>query len=245
MASTIPVMIDRLPRRLRVAFGVAATGSGSDSATATAGTVVDFVAYSVDCILSGRTVLDGDRLSDMLNDHEEYALIGVTVERFDGGPPMVVDEVVVSRDEIWVVHTGDPRGVEARRHRTSQQYVALKMSPYRVRGFFHGLPGTNPINSIGRRKTMIPLTNVRIEYTIDGDVRETRVDVAIVNRDQVEWLDSIEPDRAEFPPKPTPRQTEAPTDAGGESTTAPADGSAATGLEPSAAAQTEVTADRA
>ena len=68
------------------------------------------MAYSVDCILSGRTVLDGDRLSDMLNDHDEYALIGVTVERFDGGEPMVVDEVVVARDEIWVVHTGEPGG---------------------------------------------------------------------------------------------------------------------------------------
>ena len=77
------------------------------------------------------------------------------------------------------------------------------MSPYRVRGFFHGLPGTNPINSIGRRKPMVPLTNVRIEYTVDGELRETRVDVAIVNREQVEWLDAIEPDRAEFPPKPT------------------------------------------
>ncbi len=206
MAPTIPFMIDRLPRRLRVAFGAPEVASESDGSSPNeAGQVVDFVAYSVDCILSGRTVLDGDRLSDMLNDHDEYALLGVTVERFDGGPPMVVDEVVVSRDEIWVVHTGEPRGVEARRHRTSQQYVALKMSPYRVRGFFHGLPGTNPITSIGRRKAMIPLTNVRIEYTIDGDVRETRVDVAIVNRDQVEWLDAIEPDRAEFPPKPTHR----------------------------------------
>ncbi len=165
----------------------------------------------------------------MLNDHDEYALIGVTVERFDGGPPMVVDEIVVSRDEIWVVHTGEPRGIEARRHRTSQQYVALKMSPYQVRGFFHGLPGTNPINSIGRRKSMIPLTNVRIEYTIDGDVHETRVDVAIVNRDQVEWLDAIEPDRAEFPPKPAPRML---------------DDAAEVVVTAAAAAQPGVTADR-
>jgi hypothetical protein len=30
---------------------------------------VDFVAYGEDFILSGRTVLDGDRLTDMLNRH--------------------------------------------------------------------------------------------------------------------------------------------------------------------------------
>jgi hypothetical protein len=231
-------MIDRLPRRLRVAFGAPEARPGSaDSGPDGGGTVVDFVAYSVDCILSGRTVIDGDRLSDMLNDHDEYALLGVTVERFDGGPPMVVDELVVSRDEIWVVHTGAPRGVEARRHRTSQQYVALKMSPYRVRGFFHGLPGTNPITSIGRRKAMIPLTNVRIEYTIDDDVRETRVDVAIVNRDQVEWLDSIEPDRAEFPPKPTPRTPD-------EDVETTKDATAVTAADAPSAAGPEVTPDR-
>ena len=234
-------MIDRLPRRLRVAFGAPEAAPGSDGpSTPGSGQIVDFVAYSVDCILSGRTVLDGDRLSDMLNDHDEYALIGVTVERFDGGPPMVVDEVVVSRDEIWVVHTGEPRGVEARRHRTAQQYVALKMSPYRVRGFFHGLPGTNPISSIGRRKPMIPLTNVRIEYTVDGEVRETRVDVAIVNRDLVEWLDAIEPDRAEFPPKPTHRPPEATTVTRDETAAAAAD----TVAPAAPAAQPEVTADR-
>jgi len=238
MAPTIPVMIDRLPRRLRLAFGAPEAPSGSDDLAAPESVrVVDFVAYSVDCILSGRTVLDGDRLSDMLNDHDEYVLLGVTVERFDGGPPMVVDEVVVSRDEIWVVHTGEPRGVEARRHRTSQQYVAIKMSPYRVRGFFHGLPGTNPVTSIGRRKSMVPLTNVRIEFTVHGEVRETRVDVAIVNRDQVEWLDAIEPDRADFPPKPTYQPMQRPPGATAEPT-------ADAQPEPTADPQPEPTTDR-
>ena len=55
-----------------------------------------FVAYGEDCILSGRTILDGDRLTDMLNEHDEYALIGVMVERLDGGQPMQVAELVVA-----------------------------------------------------------------------------------------------------------------------------------------------------
>ena len=33
--------------------------------------MVDFVAFASDCILSGRTAARADRLTDMLNDHEE------------------------------------------------------------------------------------------------------------------------------------------------------------------------------
>ena len=66
----------------------------------------------------------------MLNDHDEYALIGVTVERFDGGPPMEVAELVVPRDELWLVHASGPRGNVERRHRTAQQHIAIKMGPY-------------------------------------------------------------------------------------------------------------------
>ena len=209
-------MIDRIPRRLRVYFrhdDPAPTISMTMAPEAPTVTmtmvpetpdVVGFVAYGADCVLSGRTVLDGDRLSDMLNDHDEYALIGVTVERFDGGPPLVVDEVVVSRDEIWMVHAGPPRGAIGRRTRTAPQHVAIQMGPYQVRGFIHGLPGSDPVAGIGRRRPMIPLTNARIAYTMLGEEREVRAETVVVNRDQIEWLAAIEPDHAGFPPKPGP-----------------------------------------
>jgi len=100
---------------------------------------VAFVAYGEDCLLSGRTVLDADRLSDMLNGHDEYALIGVTVQRLDDGTPLQVEEVIVPRDELVLVHASGPRGDANRRHRTMLQHVALKMGPYKVRGFLHAL----------------------------------------------------------------------------------------------------------
>jgi hypothetical protein len=197
-------MKDWIPRRLRVAF---AHGETSPDATGMSLSpaepdTVDFVAYGVDCVLSGRTVLDGDRLSDMLNDHDEYALIGVSVERFDGGAPIEVKEVLVARDELWLVHASGPRGAVGRRTKTAPQFVAVKMGPYQVRGFFHTLPGSDPDGSIGRRKPMVPLTHARIEYTIGGQAREVRVDTVIINREQVEWLVEIEPDRREFPTRP-------------------------------------------
>jgi hypothetical protein len=196
-------MIDRIPRRLRVAFTHDTIPAGVESVTMSeTPDFVDFVAYGADCVLSGRTILDGDRLSDMLNEHDEYALIGVTVERFDGGPALAVDDVVVSRSEIWMVHAGAPRGVIGRRMRTSPQHVAIKMGPYQVRGFIHGLPGSDAVASLGRRKAMIPITNARIEYTMLDDEREVWVETLVINREQIDWLTAIEPDRGDFPTSP-------------------------------------------
>ena len=198
-------MIDRIPSRLRVAFTHDETAPTVEmTMVPETPDIVAFVAYGADCVLSGRTTLDGDRLSDMLNDHDEYALIGVTVERFDGGPPLAVDDVVVSRDEIWMVHAGPPRGAIGRRTRTAPQHVAIKMGPYQVRGFIHSLPGSDAVASIGRRKPMIPLTDVRIAYIMLGEEREVRAATVIVNRDQIEWLAAVEPGHPGFPPTPTP-----------------------------------------
>jgi hypothetical protein len=196
-------MIDRIPRRLRVAFTRSDSSTTEETSSASYGRPeVEFVAYGEDCVLSGRTILDGDRLSDMLNDNDEYVLNGVTVERFDGGEPMTVDEFVIARDELLLVHAGSPRGNVDRRHRTSQQHIAIQIGPYKVRGFYHALPGTDPTLAIRRRKLMVPLTNVRIQYVVAGETREVRADTVIFNRDLIDWLEAVEPDRAEFPVGP-------------------------------------------
>ena len=188
-------MMDRIPRRLRVAFSrPLAAEAGSDTPDEVA-----FVAYGVDCILSGRTVLEADRLSDMLNAHDEYALAGVTVERLDDGMPLQVDEVVVARDELYLVHASGPRGDAARRRHTLPKHVAMKIGPYEVQGFLHGLPGADPVVSIRRRKQMIPLTGARIEYVVNGELREDQLDTVILNRDLIEWIAVVDPDRAALP----------------------------------------------
>src|SRR4029077_6684039 len=128
--------------------------------------------------------LDADRLSDMLNGHDEYALIGVTVQRLDDGAPLHGEEVIVPRDELVLVHASGPRGDPDRRHRTMLQHVALKMGPYKVRGFLPSLPGPDPVDAMRRRRPMVPLTNVRIEFTFNGVTREDRVETVIVNREQ-------------------------------------------------------------
>jgi hypothetical protein len=190
-------MMDRIPRRLRVAFSRPLAGEG-DEAWDPILDEVAFVAYGEDCILSGRTVLDADRLSDMLNANDEYALVGVTVERLEDGMPLQVEEILVSRSELCLVHASGPRGDATRRRHTLPKHVAMKVGPYEVRGFLHGLPGADPVESIQRRKPMIPLTNARIEYVVAGEHRADDVETVILNRDRIEWVAVVEPDRPMF-----------------------------------------------
>jgi hypothetical protein len=174
---------DRLPRRLRL------DGTRQPDPLVEAGRVADdvaFVAYGKDCIMSGRAVLNADRLTDMLNDHDQYLVSGLVVERFDEIAPFALDdEIAVPRDEIYLVHASGPRGDANRRHRTMPQHLALMMGPYKVRGFFHALPGTDPVVALHRRKAMVPLTDARIEYTIHDQHREIKVDTVIVNRERL------------------------------------------------------------
>ena len=98
---------------------------------------VAFVAYGEDCILSGRTVLDGDRLT-------RHAQRRTTSTRSSASPSSgsttarrsQVDEVVVARDELWLVHASGPRGDVGAASHTAPQHVAMKMGPYEVRGFY-------------------------------------------------------------------------------------------------------------
>lgn len=196
-------MVDRWRGRFRLGF------SPSEEPEALAAPAelenageVGFVAYGEDCLLTGRTQLDSDRLSDMLNAHDEYVLFGVTVERFDGGETIEIDEITVPRDEIFLVHAQGPRGDAARRHRTAPQHLAIKMGPFEVRGYFHALPGADPVEAMRRRKTMVPLTDARIEYTFQGERRETKVDALIVNREQIDWVEAVMPTQVDFPEGP-------------------------------------------
>ena len=199
-------MFQHIGRNLRTALDrhdvATESASSAPSDPVTEDGEIEFVAYALDCVLSGRLRMDDVRLSDMLNGQTEYVLHDVSVERLDGGEPMTVDEITVARDEVYMVHASGPRGDVSRRHRTAPQHVALNMGPYQVRGFFHALPGTDPATSIRRRKAMVPLTNARIEYEIATDHCEVRVDALIVNRELMDWLREVEPDRMEFPLAP-------------------------------------------
>ena len=203
-------MIHSLGRRLRVAFGVAPAPddlpvADTDGAAAHLQPIVEFVAYGEDCLLSGQIRLAAERLSDMLNNHDEYQLVNVLVERLDGQGAAEAQEVLVPRDEILLVHATGPRGSQARRQRTRPHPVALQMGPYHVRGYLHALPGSDPLLAIRRRKAMVPLTDAWVEFSIGGVRQRRQAGALVINREQIDWISNADDEdilSAEMPTMP-------------------------------------------
>jgi hypothetical protein len=197
MASALPddsPVIQSIGRRLRVVFqssGDADDGSGPDADLPPARALlplVEFVAYAEDCILYGRVRLAADRLTDMLNAHDEFDLVDVMVERLDGQGAVEVKEVIVRRDELLLVHATGPRGSQARRTRTREHRLAIRIGPYDVRGDLHAFPGHDPLLTIRRRRPMVPITDAWIEYVAGGERRRRRVGALVVNRDEIDTV---------------------------------------------------------
>ena len=153
---------------------------------------VEFVAYAIDGRLSGRIRLEASRLSDMLNDHDEFLLEEVLVERLPEGGAMVVPELLVQRSELILIHATGPRGDRSRRTRTTAYALELGAGLHRVTGNGHVAPGVDPVVSFRRRGPMVPLTDATIEYrTLHGPVREFAGTI-VVNRDQLDWVKEVE-----------------------------------------------------
>ena len=166
---------------------------------------VEFVAYAEDSILSGRVALTADRLTDLLNDHDQYTLIDVLVESLVDGRAIERREVLVDRDELSIVHLLGPRGSSGRRVRTRQHPVAIQLGPYHVRGYVHALPGSDPIESLRRRPPMVPVTDAWIEHFVGDTLQRRRVSAVLVNRHLMDWIVEAEDDEVEMPDIPIPR----------------------------------------
>jgi len=154
---------------------------------------VDFVAYAEDGRLSGRIRLDTSRLSDMLNEHDEFLLQDILAEKIPDGGTMRVPEFLVRRDELILVHATGPRGDRSRRLRTAEHGIHLRVGPYLVEGQMHAAHGVDPLIFFRRRRAMIPLTDATIEYsTVEGTIRESAGTI-VVNRDHLDWVQRVEP----------------------------------------------------
>jgi hypothetical protein len=172
-------MIHSLGRRLSLFFDRGADGSDATGASHPGAAVlyplVDLVAYADDCTLSGRIRLRSDRLTDMLNDHEELHLVDVMVQSVVDRGAVEVREVTVPRDELLLVHATGPRGDLARRTRTRTTHVAMTVDRYQVRG-------------LRRRGPMVPVTDAIVDYPIGDEWHRQRVGTLIVNRAAIDHI---------------------------------------------------------
>ena len=186
-----PRAMRRVSRSLRLVLrlGASATRDAGEAGRSPAPRPeVDFVAYAEDCLVTGRIALRAERLTDLLNAHDEYALDNVVVTSLADGREIDVPEVTIFRDDLLLAQAAEPRGNAGRRRRTRQHAVAAQVGPYLVRGILHSLPGTDPVASLGRRNVMVPLTNASIEFLAGGEPQHRLVGTIIVNQERMDWV---------------------------------------------------------
>ena len=198
----------RLPRRLVLALRPVQQSVSAETAMTAAprAAFVDFVAFAQDATLSGRVEMTADRLTDLLNGHEEYVLRDVVVNGFASDVGYEFHELAVPRDDLFLVQATGPRGDARRRTRTRQHPIALKAGPYEVHGYLHALPGADPIAGFRRRPKFVPLTDARITLKAGSWDMSRRVSTLLVNRDQVDWIAEASDEEIQFPDLPAPTE---------------------------------------
>ena len=160
---------------------------------------IEFIGYAEDCLFRGHVRMNADRLSDLLNDHDEYKLVDVLVEDLAGDRTIQIRDIVIARDELLLVQVVGPRGDRGRRVRTRQHPLAMQVGPYQVRGYLHALPGTDPVSSFRHRRPMVPLTEAWIEYRQGNTQQRRQVATVVVNRHQVDWVVEAHDSEVEMP----------------------------------------------
>jgi hypothetical protein len=153
--------------------------------------LVRFVAYEPDRRLFGWVSLAADRLTDLLNAHDELRLEDVEVVGFDGEPATEADEVLVRCPDLVAVHASGPRGDETQREKTNQVPVALRSGSYLIAGHLHAAAGTDPLEALGDRPAMVPLTDAWIECWIGDERRYRATGTIIVNRRRIDSIEQI------------------------------------------------------
>ena len=182
-------LVGRLQDRLRVVLNPARRSPGTSvPEPGPEPEEVEFIAFTEDCLIVGRISLDADRLSDMLNAHEEFTLRDVVVHGLADGRSVRAAEVPVSRAELVAVLADRPRGDPARRTHTLMHPVAVQSGLYLVHGYLHARPGAEPLASARWRRSMIPLTDASIEYSLGGVPQLATSRTIVVNRDLADWM---------------------------------------------------------
>ncbi len=154
--------------------------------------LVRFVAYADQGRIAGWVRLRADRLTDLLNAHEELLLTDADVEDLVGGTTQTVDALTVRRGDLVAVHASGPRGDEARRRPTRTHAIAIESGRFLICGLLHAPVGADPRVDLAARPPMVPLTDAWIEYWSDGrHRRDLAVGTLVVNReraDAVWWV---------------------------------------------------------
>jgi len=181
----------KLPGPLRLVFRPAASAPTAEDppSHSPSSPLVELTIYADECRVSGYLALSADRVSDLLNEHAEFAFVDTVMQSLEDDHGVSVRDLVLNRDEMYAVAVSGPRGDPRRRTRTRPCPVEVRLGRYRVSGNLHALPGSDPIAGFFHgRRAMIPLTEATIEYDVPAGPVRSRVGTLLVNRPLVEWI---------------------------------------------------------
>lgn len=153
--------------------------------------LISFDAFSTDQRIFGWVRLSADRLTDLLNAHEEIALDNAKVEQLSNPGVAWIDSMAITRQQLIAVRAGGPHGDPAKRQRTRLHRLDVRAGSYRMGGNLHARPGVAPLTEIRDRPTMIPLSSAWLEYWLDGRRVSQWVGTILFNRDRAESIDVV------------------------------------------------------
>jgi hypothetical protein len=144
--------------------------------------MVEIDAYAADCRVHGQVELEEGRLSDQLNRAPELLIRDARLEGLDDGHVVGMPEISIARDELCAVVVSGPRGDVARRLHTRTTRVEVEVGPYRVEGWVHGTPASEPLGLVLRQVAWVPLTEATVKYRCGADDVSEEVPTLLVNR---------------------------------------------------------------
>ena len=192
-------MRSTLSRPLRVfRHAPPASGGAGESTEAHQAPAVGLTLYTGDSVAFGYVPLAAARVTDLMNEHEEFAFVDTYLESLEDGHELAVGSVVVAREEIFVAAVAGPRGDPKRRTRTRPIPIEMQVGPYSVWGNLHVVPGTDPLMSFRSRRTMVPVTEATVEWDSPDGRRLAQWPTVVVNRMLADW---IAPSRRDVRPR--------------------------------------------
>jgi hypothetical protein len=181
----------KLAGPLRLVFGPAGRAATTEDSRADGlpSPLVELTVYAGDSRAVGQLALSAERVTDLMNEHDEFAFVDTVVQSLDDDQGQSLRALVITREEMYAVAVSGPRGNPRRRTRTRSCPVEVRLGRYDVSGNFHALPGTDPMSGFfHRHRAMVPLTEATIAYETPAGRVLSRYDTLLVNRRLVAWI---------------------------------------------------------
>jgi hypothetical protein len=155
----------------------------------------DFRGFAGDCTIMGQIELADGRLTDALNQANEVVVRGAVLTSLVDDRALHFEELPVRRDELLLVGSDAPAGVEQRRLRTVRELLRVEAGPYIVFGDVHALPGVGGLRAFHSRRGFVPLTSCRVAFARGEHLEVARTHFLLVNTDFVHLADPTTPEQ--------------------------------------------------